>query len=84
MFSVRRFTYSGCPFDIFTLFLYIVQHVFFLDMYQLFTTGRQVKKNNNQSINQANKMVVRQHVTLVTDDKIMTFEIQVLTKCGEG
>jgi hypothetical protein len=24
-------------------------------------------------------MVVRQHVTLVTDDKIMTFEIQVLT-----
>jgi hypothetical protein len=28
-------------------------------------------------------MTVRQHVTLVTDDKIMTFEIQVLAKCGE-
>ena len=54
-------------------------------MYQLFTTGRQVKKTTiNQSINQTNKMVVRQHVTLVTGDKIMTFEIQVLTKCDEG
>jgi hypothetical protein len=36
-------------------------------------------KIKQQSINQTNKMVVRQHVTLVTDDKIMTFEIQVLT-----
>ena len=41
-------------------------------------------KKNQQSINQTNKMVVRQHVALVTDDKIMTFDIQVLTKCGEG
>ena len=41
-------------------------------------------KKTQQSINQTNKMVVRQHVTLVTDDKIMTFEILVLTKCGEG
>ena len=33
-----------------------------------------------QLINQTNKMVVRQHVAFVADDKIMTFEIQVLTK----
>jgi hypothetical protein len=29
-------------------------------------------------------MVVKQHVTLVTDDESMTFEIQVLTKWCEG
>ena len=50
-------------------------------MYKLFITGCLKKQ---QSINQTNKMVVKQHVTLVTDDKSMTFEIQILTKWCEG
>ena len=53
VFSDRRFTDSGCPFDIFTLFLYIVEHVLFLDMYKLFATGRQ--ETSKQSINQSIK-----------------------------
>jgi hypothetical protein len=50
--SVRRFTDYGCPIGIFTLFLYIDEHVLFLNMYQLFTTGRYKNPTINQSTKQ--------------------------------